>query len=336
MSELKNQLAVFHDPFAGTTKQPKIPDGKVSESLGYSTQAVTEIRNAQGEDVMHLLMFPGQNGGVVVENADFNSTLGRGYLIPGFVRSGGANWSQANYAADPPGFPVIQEEGYAQWRVVSQGMQLKLLNSVEEDDGWWEAVRVNESLNAEEFLLTTTDDSNSNGTEGIVAPVIANARLIDRNLVNENSYTTGLLRDLHNIQFRLNGKLDHHDFTQCKDRYFLQPEGVGNRSSVGREINLISGYDDNHELINAFIDPGYDYVYVRLHCRTNNGAESLGSRFHLNIVANQEVCFERGRRESRYETANTNIGANAATLHAQVRNAHSKAAHSHVIGSYQT
>ena len=43
LTQEHRQLAVYHNPFSRATKQPKIPDGKVTESLGFQTQAVKEL-----------------------------------------------------------------------------------------------------------------------------------------------------------------------------------------------------------------------------------------------------------------------------------------------------
>lgn len=67
LTQEHRQLAVYHNPFSRATKQPKIPDGKVTESLGFQTQAVKELVPVTGGDgMLHLLMFAGQNCGLMV------------------------------------------------------------------------------------------------------------------------------------------------------------------------------------------------------------------------------------------------------------------------------
>lgn len=317
---------VFHDPFDRATKQPKIPDGKCTESLGFSTQSVVQLQNKAGQDTIHLLMFAGQNAGYVASNVTQASLGSRFYYIPGFTGSGGPNWS---YIATTAGGLIRQRDEYANWRVVSQGLQIKLMNALEEDDGWWEAVRYSDALTTVNHNLTTVDNSTDIDAHGTIAPVdeiepSVGGNITSRSIVNEPSYATGLLRDLNKVQFNLHGRKDHHDFTsQMSDMQSGELFAVvaGQWSAVFKQGDI-----DAERIINQYIDDGYDMVYVRLHCRSNtNQSPYLGSRFHVNCVSNQEINFDSGQRESRYQTRSGNIGEHS-ERHAGLRNSTNAAA----------
>jgi len=321
-------LHVFHNPFADTTSQPKIPDGKINESLGFATQVVQEVGNAQGEDTMHMILFPGMNAGIIIDNAA-QATLGtRSYYVPTFTGSSGIDWGDAVDATTA--FQVRGRDNYALWRVVSTGLQLKLLNAVDEDDGWWESVRLTNELDNLEYTLTTGNNSTQPSSDnGTIAPKgLIQGLLSQQTLANEQSYSTGLLRDLHRVQFECHGKLDHHDFRQMRNELDLRATEIGSVDvATDYEANFNAGHDGPVDIIQQFIDPGYDMVYIRLHCRANTGtAPNLGSRFHLNCISNQEINFDQVDRESRFQTKSHNIGSGAASVHAQARRGNQNAA----------
>lgn len=332
MSTVRDQLHIVHDPFSDTTNQPKIPDGKVNDSLGLHCKDVREFRNSEDGtfgNVMHMLLFAGQNTCLVVRGSDAPTST-RTYFAPGFVGAGAANW--VGYADGQSAFSVSDPEEYALWRTVSAGLQLKLLNPVEEDDGWWEAVRINEPLDNVDWLLSTVNDETvgtTKATDGAVLPVGLLEQLSTKSISNDPTYSTGLLRDLHRVQFELHGRLDYHDFTQRKQTMRLDEESFNSNPIVNNELSFVSGHDDVHEMINNFVDKSYDMIYVRLHCRENDtgeGSSLQGSRFHTNMVSNQEIYWPVDARENRFHTKSETIGAGAMSIHFQGRRSNQNAA----------
>ena len=325
-TEIQRQLMVFHDPFDRATKQPKIPDGKCTESLGFSTQSVVQLSNKQYQDTVHILMFAGQNSGYVATHVAQTNLGTRFYYIPGFTGSGGPDWS---FISNLDGGLIKQRDEYANWRVVSQGLQIKLMNAAEEDDGWWEAVRYSDALSTVNHALTTVDNSQNLSDDGTVAPVFEidpedGGNITKRSIVNEPSYATGLLRDLNKVQFNLHGRKDHHDFTSQMNE--IQSGPLMGVPAGQWEAIFKQGDVDAERIINQFIDDGYDMVYIRLHCRSNTGQSPyLGSRFHVNCVSNQEINFDSGQRESRYQTRSGNVG-DQSEMHAGLRNSSNAAA----------
>lgn len=322
-NEIKNQLHVFHNPFADTTSQPKIPDGKCNDSLGFSTQAVQEIQNAASESTMHLLIYAGMNAACIVDKCAQATRGSRTYYIPHFSGSGNCDWDDAQNGTTDA-FNVRNTANYGQWRCVSVGAQLKLLNPVDQDDGWWEAIRISPEHNNSEWFLTTTENGgNAGAANGTVAPVgLLQGILSSDSLVNENSYSTGLLRDLHRVQFECHGKLDYHDFHQNRNEIHIESAAITSiDNAVDFETQFNLGYDCVKDLVDQWTDPGYDMIYLRLHCRANTPLSTtfLGSRFHLNVMENQEIIYDTFADESRYHTKTYNIGADAASLHGSAR-----------------
>lgn len=314
-SEVKQQLRVLHNPFSTGTQQPKIPDGRSNKSLGISMQQTVEVSNdltVAPNGTMHIILFPGFNSCAFVANSK-NSLLGtRNGFIPSFAGSNPLRWD--NVVSPVATVNVSQMDNYAMWRNVSVGMQLKLLNSVETDDGWWEAIRWTPEIDNNEWILSTTDESNDRLNKGTLAPVTGASGLFSLNIANEPTYSTGLLRDLHRVQFELHTQKDYHEFIQMHDDYELQADDQAAYDAVNEVCTFNPGRQNVHDLINKFTDQNLDMVYIRLHCNT-----SVGSRFHMNNVLNQEVVFDPIERESRYQTRSHNIGTGATSIHLNAR-----------------
>lgn len=323
-SDIRGQLHVYHDPFSDATQQPKIPDGKATYSLGYSTQSVSEISiNASTdpdnpEKLLHMLLFPGMNASLVAVGS-LEGFSPRDYFIPPFERSGTIDWTDVIAAAGARDGVITNKEGYAKWRVVSTGLQLKLLNGSEEDDGWWEACRVNEAINGQQWSLTTTNDSKQPVETGCLAPVGLCAQMAGRSIANEPSYQTGLLRDLKRLQFQLHPVADEHDFQDQVNPLSLGVQDA-QYASAPVEVNFQRNSPPVTNCIKNFNDFSYDMIYIRLHCRPQIANTSNGSRFHVNVVSNQEIIYDTVDRMSRYQTKSHDIGAANMDAHQGVIN----------------
>lgn len=309
---------MYHDPFSRATKQPKIPDGKVTESLGFSTQAVKEIQCESGADgTMHMLLYGGQDAGLVLFGDQESGTRALAnpladFTVVGYTGSNSVDWSLVAVG----GGNVQFLDDYTQWRLVSQGLKLSLLNPVEQEDGWWEAIRVTEPLDTNDWTLFWKDTGILNrALHGTVAPTKVLTNLTSRNLVNENSYATGLLKDLHKQVFKLHPRSDDHEIRHQMDSLQLVNADVLTNDVIDIIAEFQTGNTNVASLINMLIDPGFDYIYIRVHGRGG----TTPSRFHTNIVSNQEITFSNQQRESRYQTRSSDIGASMDTHMAATR-----------------
>lgn len=327
-------LHMIHNPFADTTTQPKIPDGKVNDSLGFTAQDVFELKNAESTtatpltNVVDLLLYPGRYGQLIAFNCEGNLST-RGYRLQQFDQAGSIGWVSARVAdggasGTPTGaVAVTDSEEYGQWRIVSAGLQLKLLNSQEEDDGWWEAIRLTQSENSNEWYLSTSNTTGETpaDSDGLIAPIQRASDFRTKDLANDPSYSTGLLRDLHAVQFELHGKTEYHDFIQgVTPMKWTAEEELSYTASLA-EVRFNSGFDTALDMANTFCDNSYDMIYLRLHCRPNdeNNATDNGSRFHVNCITNQEICFDHDSKENRFQTKNESIGEPICGMHFQGR-----------------
>ncbi len=325
------QLAVYHNPFSRATKQPKIPDGKLPESLGFQTQTVgtllaTNVDNVgtSGLDttgMMHILMFPGMNGGALVindlkgaylnessTNAAFTNIPSK-HTILGYLGSNDCNFSSVTNS----GGIISNSYQYANWRIVSQGMVLSLLNPQEKDDGWWESCRVHEGMDSFDYMIGTRKNSGDKA-KGCLIPYNMLATLKTREIANETSYATGLLRDLKNNKFVLSPQRHEHDVIQQYDTFQMSVDDIGsspNSALLGLGVQFGSGEDAAMAWIKSRIDMGLDMIYIRVHGRSSGE----GTRLHYNLVSNQEITFESNEREARFHTGSAKV-ANISDHHA--------------------
>lgn len=323
VSGAKPELDVYVNPHSNATSHPKIPDGKVKRSLGLSNQAAGELIALQtpiaahgtaspGDGTIHILMYAGQNSGAIIMN-----TLGSANPING----GGAytseircgefmSWSGCPDVAIQAGFSATggtlgTSFEYSQWRCVSQGLLLGLLNPAEEDDGWWECIRVNDPLETGDFSVLPRDRDHSTVSNMTLTPARKlYGDLMGRNdLPNTPSYQTGLLRDIHEHYFQLAPAYNDHEFSQEMDLVTFGATDVVNAGTVGtaqdgRFVQFEDGSDDVRGYINQKIDKSFDMIYLRIHGRS----ATTPSRLHYNLVNNAEVTYAGNTIEARFMT----------------------------------
>lgn len=263
-SKSSAQLAVYANPFSTSTTNPKIPDGKAYHSSGLRLQAVREYTVGAG-NTYHLLLFPGLNNGLIAAGILDSSNRYMPYTSHG-VHAG------------PPN-DTLQQSGsqIAKWRLVSQAMKITLTNNSDENDGWWEAIRVQTS-NSSNFVGVTDPSDASVVIIGDGEPVGDLPGLnVQRQLVENPTYVTGKLRDIHKHLFQLMPQGGDHDFN-------TMPGGAD--------------YTNSDTAVKFLTDTNFDAVYVRIHGRGGGSP----TRIMTHVVSNQEVIFDEGATLSRFHS----------------------------------
>lgn len=314
-SQMRNELAVMHDPFSKATTQPRIPDGKATHSLGERHQAVFEIApDPIGSGIISLVVYPGLGAGLAVYGASAIPVIPTGGpAVVGYGDFGDAQFSSLGALATDADLSLENLDRIGRWRLVSQALNLKLLNPAEEDDGWWEAIRIKTPMLESDYCVAPKNNDWSNGYNGnnlCLAPRnVPGLFAQSTSLADEPGYTTGLLRDLHKVNFDLRPTADEVEFNDYAEVHNLpsladtDPDNCwGTSPAVHNALTPTDwfGFRDGNthanRCIRGHIDFGHDMVYLRLHCRTEAGP----SRFLAHLVSNSEVIYGNTEKESRY------------------------------------
>lgn len=265
--EIRKQLAIFRNPWSGATASPKIPDLKTYDSAGLRLQSLIEMESGPSGEIW-ICLYGGINNGLwYIKGTD---------LGPGFAPF----QNHASFEVKPAGFTQPQDTKISKWRLVSSGLKLSLINTTDENDGWWEAIRYQGS-NAPLTSWKLIPQGTAGGTEyGVVGPESGanDSPGIDmnaQNFVEVNSYSSGKLKDLHRVLFNLKPTGGDHDFSNLDN-------------TIGT-----SGIDG------SLVDPNWDCIAIKIHGRKKS-ATVQGTRLLAHVVANQEIIYDEGASLSRF------------------------------------
>jgi hypothetical protein len=299
---IDSQLKVFKYPFSTATTSPKIPDGKTATSCGLKLQSRAEI--VQTGPVGHILMFPGVGNGLVFHQLTPLDANAIDRNLP--YKNHGVAVYQRNQLGGIFGDGARTLHREREWRIVSQQIKLTSTNGADDYDGWWECVRI--PCIKRDFSLVTTHVITSliPNVEDIREAIIGSAESQDQRLttgmfplesplINNNSYCTGKIKDLHRYNFQLLPSLNDSDFM-----------------TVGSE-------KAPKQLITNMIDNSFDCWYMRLHGtpavgRTDangpildaNGVQVMNieraTTIMAHLVSNQEVIYDEASYNTRFHT----------------------------------
>jgi len=268
-SPITRHLAVYHNAFSTASTGAKIPDGKSYHSTGIRLQAVKEF-TANTNGTMDFLIFPGINNGMVAAGVTDNDA------------SWGMPYTSHCVLDTDADFPAQADETrILRWRIVSQACKFTLTNNSDENDGWWEAIRVQtHGTSAEGFALVLHGDGRTvigPATTGQIPGITLGSF---PNFVEHPTYVTGKLRDIHRETFDLMPQGADHDFQRLEPGMYPPA--------------LIEAFSDSEN---------YDAVIVRIHGRGGTGTPT---RVMAHMVSNQEVLYDENTSLARYHTESPN------------------------------
>jgi hypothetical protein len=257
----KKDLYLAHlDPFSNRFNPPKIQDGKATMSSAVK------------------LRMTGQVTLPTTAGAHVTLCLGPG-LSSNFYPHDGLpvlSYDQPIYQAHI-GTAALRS-AIKQMRLVGSAATFSLLNNAEQNEGYWEAVRV--PLNWSDISVrasaTATDPcTGSLDFSGAIASAGAD-------FSQHSSYQTGKLKDLHRMQFKLNSTTNEHPFTDVNE--------VG--TGVVADVPLATQ-------TRAFVDESFDIVLIRVYGRNES---TLPSVLRYEIVSNQEIIWKENSQSARMMT----------------------------------
>jgi hypothetical protein len=313
---------VFKDPFSNAKLDPRIPDGRCIASQGLKIHHRQEFTlpgfvNGDGGTLPYtMLLQPCLTTPLVIYSAN----------KPGYssdvLETGIVETSLAKYRIDGPlaggTFALTNvntSDKLTKWRVVSYGLHITLLNNAEENDGWWEGYRINTDMDPEQWAIHTPPNSGD-----IWVPEISRRRayvadVSSEDIVNQRSYCSGRLRDIHNITFSLRPDGNDHDFADVRHAapQFDTSEGDWQNWTGANEGSDWtspqtgdSGSDYNYRpserapsmnFRHGLVDKCWDSVAVRIHGRTQNVSKIL-----VHVVQNIEIIYDHRAMNSRFHT----------------------------------
>lgn len=236
------------DPFDKGMSQPKLLDGKVARSSGIRLRATGEITcNIAGST--YIALIPGASN-VLCWRTDSDPAVSETVPAP-FQGHLDTPQDRSNVKAV---------------RTVGCALRLSLVNSADQNEGYWEAARIPTS--ALDFSFHEPDPI---GFPGVTSSAVIQT-LGNLDLSNYQTYLTGKLRDIHRYQFKLNAIDNDIDFSRMP----TEPPEVG-----------------------QFVSEQWDTIIIKIHGRVEVGAPSM---LMYDCISCQEVIYKENTALARLMT----------------------------------
>lgn len=248
------------DPFDKGISQPKLLDGKVARSSGIRLRATGEITcNSTGPT--YLALVPGHSN-VLCWRVDEDPAA-----------------DEVSPSPFQGHLDTAQDRSYVKAvRTVGVALRLSLVNSADQNEGYWEAARV--PTCALDFSFVEPDPV---GAPGVTTTAVKMA-LSSVDLSNYQTYLTGKLRDIHRYQFKLNAIDNDINFSRCG----VEPP-----------------------TIDQFVSEQWDTIIIKIHGRVEIGAPSM---IMYDCISAQEVIYKENTALARLMTTTPYVPQTKALL----------------------
>lgn len=244
------------DPFDQTISQPKILDGSVDRSSGLRLKATGTFQLDNTGAANYIVMYPGFSYALNWKTAASTPTLHT--IFPNHVGT------------------TTDRSSVKQLRLVSCGAKFSLENSSDENEGFWEAVRI--PMNSSDFRLT---DLVAPLGEDYGAQTQSSFSLPD--LSNYNTFQSGRLKDLDRFLFKLNSTAPDHPFKRV----------LAGATDIGGAVAPT--------LVSEVLDDFFDVVVIKMIGRIDAVTPST---IRYQLISNQEVVYKENTQVSRLQTIN--------------------------------
>lgn len=293
-------LAVLRNPFSTAVANAKLPDGatSLSTSCRYSHSRHVSAKNGR----ISLIITPNITCPITafVHNAsDANEVSTENFTYAVNSRKMTVSTTGTTFDA---AFP-------SQYRVVSQGCRLSLINNSSDNDGWFEAIRINPSYDSSDYnavrkiYVTEPEFANDSFTqrssfeEGVIGTLASDGTLPVENLKDWSmhpSYIAGRLRDINKHTFLLHRE-DEGTYIEATE------------ASVG-----VTASDDAVPPVVPqtytggpwWVDTRMDTVLIRIRA---NGIDTTTATsqvaIHVHSVQHVEECYDPSSSFGRYQTS---------------------------------
>lgn len=232
------------DPFDKGMSQPKLLDGKVSRSSGIRLRATGEI-TCNGSGSTYIALVPGASN-VLCWRVDNDPLVPEVTPVP--------FQGHLDTLADRANVKGV--------RTVGTALRLSLVNSADQNEGYWEAARIPTSALDFHFTLDA-----GGATTTSVAMTLGSL-----DLSNYQTYLTGKLRDIHRYQFKLN--------------------------AIDNDINFSRIISEPPE-VDQLLSEQWDTIIIKVHGRVELGAPSM---MMYDCISCQEVIYKENTALARLMT----------------------------------
>lgn len=319
-------MEVALNAFSRATKQPRFPDGKVTESIGLHYQMMNEIEAAPGSSGnIDIIFFPGINACMTIRGATTPDlgppTSPQNAALSKLQRVSNHVTGNVEIVGDQLVFEQVPQLYVAKWRLVSAGCMFSLINNSEENDGWWEACRITPSSDIRDYGFSYSPMANPDDCYGQPINVFHTIpQLTSSEMLNQSSYSTGKLRHINNVLFSLNPEYGDRDFIDLARRteIELSPGAGANLTPVGMPLHGLIKPDGgldyvgatfaatastsprvNDEVISSLIDTTFDAIYIRIHGVDNSNGRNP-SKLTMYTAMNHEIVYDEKAHNAKF------------------------------------
>lgn len=287
-SQALRQLQVYRYPFSTATSSPKIPDGKLTQSYGQKFNHAITITGVQ----QYLVLAPCFDTFWIGFNNAENS--------PHQIHQVQHELSQCKIVTTEQNVQYTGPAAIGKWRIVSKSMKIRNINSDDENDGYWEAVRIPANNIHRMFSLDRKNSPTEAGTNpwvnrgfGITHEFKESLKANSNWLMNA-SYCSGKVKNLSQYEFKLSPQVLEHNMLDIPKymEWKVADYTAVTEANVGQEE--IDGKDLSH-LFKWGIDNQWDIVIIKL-----TGIDA--SKYLVHTVMNVEYQM---REDSKYSTFQT-------------------------------
>lgn len=300
-------------------RDPKIPDGSCQFSHGRQFR-INSVINIPANATLEGLMYPGFTSGLFINNSDgaINGALAHMFWHPSFT-----DLNVTPTASTDATFQQVPLE-IARWRAVSYGLKMTLLNTDQQNDGWFETSLGTKALNDAHVICATTGASSpSINTQAGYGTALTNVvvglnpeNFIRSTPANDPGFRAGALKNLHKHVFTLPRLNNDAEFIPMSETTSARFGTLPFPSKYFALANSPTGAPS--ELRSRMFD---DQLCCRYFTIT---AGTSGSTILFEYAANLEFVYDETSGFNDFQTPNVKMSGVSNLLSAQQKQVHPK------------
>lgn len=268
---------------------PRLLDGATHESQTH-TQAIIDELTVGSSAIGYIYLTPGVTSCLYVAG-QINANPAS-FLEPDFDALLGID------STDCTGTGIMKKIGAVdRWRHVSTGLKCNLLNTSEQNDGWFESFRVTDLPGISDVAFKETVAGSDRAFFFPKGSFFDNMYNSKENSKVRNSYICDSLKNIDKYYFRLNPFAEEHPFIDVNKEYEIQ--STNQYVDITSEQWFPNGNDTQswRPLVDHLFDHTFDSIIIFIHPGAN------GSKILMDAVKNLEVVYSNESQLARFHQA---------------------------------